>query len=170
MIYLKNSDNPHYIGEWFEPDPIEEIAYRLSYINRFNGSIGPYSVAQHSVLVAQALPDELKLAGLLHDVCEAYLGDVTSPVKRRIKGYDELESFYCDVIDKHYGVEVRHPLVKEADLAVLLTEAEAFGMPFEYFKAVPAVSLGYGILQMSPLQAQGEFVRMYKRLRHGIKS
>jgi hypothetical protein len=167
MIYLSNSKLEHHIGEWFEPECIVDIAFRLSDINRFNGSVGAYSVAQHSVLVAQQLPDELKLAGLLHDVCEAYLGDITSPLKKHIRGYDELESFYCDVIDKHYGVETRHPLVKEADLRVFLTEAESFGLPMEIFEG-RGEPYDFTVQRMTPEEAAYQFVALYKELRHGI--
>ena len=167
MIYLKNSDEAHYIGEWFVPDAIEDIAYRLSFINRFNGSVGAYSVAQHSVLVAQQLPDALKLAGLLHDACEAYIGDITRPLKGHIQGYDELEDFYADVIDKHYGVETRHPLVKEADQRMVVTEAASFDMPMKHFLMV-GEPYGFTVQRMTAEEAAAEFVAMYKELRHGI--
>lgn len=63
-----------------------EIAPALARIPRFNGhTIEPYSVAQHSVLCAEAAEDETgdpELAAhcLLHDAHEAYVGDLTSPV------------------------------------------------------------------------------------------
>lgn len=167
MIYLKNSNEAHYIGEWFVPDAIEDIAFRLSFINRFNGSVGAYSVAQHSVLVAQQLPPEHQLSGLLHDVSEAYIGDITRPLKRHIQGYDELENFYEDVIDKHYGVETRHPLVKEADQRTVVTEAESFDMPMKHFLMV-GKPYDFTVQRMTAEEAAAEFVAMYKELRHGI--
>ena len=63
-----------------------EIAPALARIPRFNGHTQkPYSVAQHSVLCAEAAEIEtgdLELAAhcLLHDAHEAYVGDLTSPV------------------------------------------------------------------------------------------
>jgi len=163
MIYLSNSDTEHHIGEWFVPEDIEHIAFRLAYINRFNGSVGAYSVAQHSVEVAMQLPDYLKLSGLLHDVSEAYIGDITRPLKNHIQGYDELENFYCDVIDRHYEVETRHPLVKEADQRICATEAQSFGMPMEHFEHIAKPSRRT-IIKAKPSDAAARFVKMYKGL------
>lgn len=164
MIFLSNSKEAHVIGETFEPKDMAAIAYRLSYINRFNGSVGCYTVAQHSVLVAQQLPDQLKLSGLLHDVSEAYLGDITRPLKGHIRGYDELEDFYCDVIDKYYNVETRHPLVNEADKRMVVTEAKSFGMPAEHFKHVGFDPYDFTIRKQCASLAAYEFVKLFKEL------
>jgi len=68
------------------PDPravdFGVIAEHLSKINRFRGAtIAPYSVAQHSVIVADHLPPEMRVYGLLHDAHEAYIGDVSAPTE-----------------------------------------------------------------------------------------
>lgn len=72
-----------------EPDPadvvIEDIAHHLARKCRFNGATRRfYSVAQHSVLVAESLVGRgvgVQLLGLLHDAAEAYLPDVARPYK-----------------------------------------------------------------------------------------
>ncbi|MCF7979321.1 MAG: hypothetical protein K9L82_15175, partial [Chromatiaceae bacterium] len=59
-----------------DPQPamvrLDDIVHSLSLINRFNGAaLFPYSVAQHSLHVAELLPAELRPEGLLHDAAEA---------------------------------------------------------------------------------------------------
>jgi hypothetical protein len=65
---------------------ITDIAHALSHINRWNGhAASPYSVAAHSMGVAKHFVDPVeKLAALLHDAHEAYLGDITKPMHRTL--------------------------------------------------------------------------------------
>lgn len=73
-----------------QPSQIDllDIAVALSRISRFVGhTVFPYSVAQHSMLVAQLSPSvkRIKLLALLHDADEAYTSDIPSPVKQLLK-------------------------------------------------------------------------------------
>lgn len=128
-----------YGGRAFYPnDPrpedinINDIAHSLARICRFNGHIRGdwYSVAQHGVLVAQAIeawggtPDEV-FAGLNHDDGEAYLGDVIWPLKcsARMAGYREMEREAEAVVAARFAIaDLMPPIVKRADLVVLATE------------------------------------------------
>lgn len=61
---------------------IVDIAHSLSNKCRFNGHCRKfYSVAEHSVWCARLAPDRLKLSTLMHDASEAFLGDITGPLK-----------------------------------------------------------------------------------------
>ena len=65
---------------------IEDIAHALANICRFGGHCKRfYSVAQHSILVADLVAQvepQFRLAALLHDAPEAYIGDMVRPLKR----------------------------------------------------------------------------------------
>ncbi|MDF5393033.1 hypothetical protein P3693_23640 [Vibrio parahaemolyticus] len=131
MIILNNGDLHRFL-EPFDAD-IDVIAFALSNINRYTGHVGQYSVAQHCVLVSEQLPDELKLSGLLHDATEAYIGDVSKPLKALLPEYRKIEAWYHEQIDTLFDVVTEHPEIKEADLRMLITEASAFGLPLDEF-------------------------------------
>lgn len=81
----------------FAPDikliKIEDIAHSLAMQCRFNGHTKEfYSVAQHSVWVAERVPVKHKLAALLHDASEAYLCDIPSPIKKYFTQYHSIEN------------------------------------------------------------------------------
>jgi hypothetical protein len=103
---------------------ISDIAHGLSNICRFTGHTDRfYSVAQHSVLVSYLVPNKHAFAGLLHDAHEAYMGDVSTPLKALLPDYKRLEHSVERSLHAHFGLpEVNHPSVKRADLVMLATE------------------------------------------------
>lgn len=126
---------------WCADDPesypydIEEIAHALSHINRFCGhTVVPYSVANHSVLVAReverAAPNAedrpLVRMALLHDAAEAFVNDLASPIKRmpELAGYRSLIERVEVAIARHFDLEdyLDHPSIAAADLRLLATE------------------------------------------------
>lgn len=116
---------------------IADIAHALSNMCRFTGHVKEfYSVAQHSVLVARIVPDELKLWALLHDASEAYIHDLPRPLKRSSPFgdlYKQHETRLMDVVCERFGLPIggghrwdSHSgmpyVVKEADNILLMTE------------------------------------------------
>lgn len=159
---------------------IEDIAAHLSRLCRFNGAlkedIDIYTVAQHSCLVSDHLPDALKLEGLLHDAQEYVLGDMSKPVKMNLKtlsnGVDywkELENGVETVIRAKFGLPaVMTPEVKRQDWLAVSTEHRDlqnnlglvdWGTPPEPWPEL--------ILPWSIRQARGEFMTRFRRLTRG---
>lgn len=111
-----------------EGDPseidIRDIAWALSLINRFNGhSEWPYSVGQHSLVVSKIVHPRYALIALLHDATEAYLGDVSSPLKKELQRYKELEQMAWERIAAAFGLPMEIPdAVHRADKQALALE------------------------------------------------
>lgn len=105
----------------FDPDPeticIEDIAHSLAGLVRWNAqTMERFSVAQHSLIAADLGPDEHRLELLMHDSPEAYLGDMTSPLKRRMPEYKAIEDKFMRVIAAKFGLQYPFdPIVKEID-------------------------------------------------------
>ncbi|PHM18063.1 MAG: hypothetical protein CJD30_03625 [Sulfuricurvum sp. PD_MW2] len=106
---------------------ITDIAHALSNICRFGGHINKfYSVAQHSVMVSNMVPEHLALAALLHDASEAYLSDIVRPAKRMLPQYKDLELKLQSVIEQRFAVTFDHEEIHIADNKALYAEALHF--------------------------------------------
>lgn len=107
---------------------IQEAARTLSRICRFGGRTERfYSVAEHSVWVSEVCAPVDAMAGLLHDLSEAWLGDVISPIKRHIPEYKVAVSLWDNQIKALWGLEHRADAwpesVQYADLLALAKES-----------------------------------------------
>lgn len=83
---------------------IVDIAHALSLLCRANGHFKSfYSVGQHSIncareAAARGYNVRVQQACLLHDASEAYLSDVTRPVKAELHRYKEIEAALQEAI------------------------------------------------------------------------
>lgn len=111
---------------------IQDIAHALSLMTRANGHFPEfYSVAQHCIACAQEaearnLSPRIQLACLLHDASEAYLSDITRPVKRNLEPYIEIEKRLQEMIYGKYLNNVLTPqeraMVEDVDDSLLYHE------------------------------------------------
>lgn len=87
---------------------IRDIAHALSLLSRANGHFPEfYSVAQHCIhcceeAEARGYSPRVCLACLLHDGAEAYMSDVTRPVKQYMDFYRRAEEACLAVIYRKY--------------------------------------------------------------------
>jgi hypothetical protein len=104
-------------------DP-RDISHALANICRFNGHTREfYSVAQHCCMVADLVPDEYKLAALLHDAPQAYIGDMVRPLKQWILQYLDVQDWLWERICTRFDLDTELPeTVRQANLAALATE------------------------------------------------
>jgi len=156
---------------------IKDIAYALSRTSRFcgharvEGGAGLYTVAQHSTFVADFCNLEDKLWGLLHDASEAYINDVTNPVKHSgcMDAYLDIEENLMNVICDKFGLPHEMPdSVREADLRMLVTEERQFMVPHDpwYPGVVPYGGEEYPVKihVLTPRQAERKFKRYFHYL------
>lgn len=124
--------------EDFEP---ARVARTLANEHRYVGNFGPYSVAQHAVLVAQVatellwrdpsygcggfggeVPDHRVLAALHHDDSEYITGDLPQPVKSLFPEFKTFERSFEPALEARYGIDLSDPVIKEADRIVFCAE------------------------------------------------
>lgn len=106
---------------------IADIAHALALQCRFSGHVRTfYSVAEHSIRLARAVPPADALWGLLHDAAEAYLIDVPRPIKRHSPvgaPFRAIEGRIMEAICAHFALPVEPPpSIKVADRRLLMTE------------------------------------------------
>lgn len=101
-----------------------DIAHALSRLCRFNGHTrAHYSVAQHSLIVASLVPTEHQLVALMHDATEAYIGDMTRPLKAVMPEYQYVENQIWLAVCERFDIQIDLPAcVKQADMVALATE------------------------------------------------
>ena len=115
---------------------INDIAHALSRMTRANGHFSQfYSVGQHSGSCAYEAAEReyssrVILACLLHDGSEAYMADVTRPLKKHMPEYRQVEDVLQNMIfEKFLGMlptEEELAQVKAVDDALLFHEFKCF--------------------------------------------
>jgi len=110
---------------------IRDLAHSLSMVPRFGGHTErPLSIAAHSMVVQDLLSQIGRNEegwGLVHDCQEAYIHDISSPLKSTslFDEYRALEKVYQTAMGIRFGLSAVMPLiVKTADMIALVAEAE----------------------------------------------
>lgn len=172
-----------------EPTPdsiaIEDIVGALSRICRFGGHTREfYSVAQHSVLVCRMMgrlgrPD-LQLLALHHDSHEAYLGDMPTPLKKRLRDMDQYFGYEKLVLALDWAIGealgISRTLSKQDESALKRADRAAFQMEARLLLPRDGVDVirddDYAIIRrlpkcprpLSPKRAAKQFLDMHNSL------
>lgn len=149
---------------------IEDIAHALSLMCRANGHlICFFSIAQHSIncaneAKAKGLSLRIQLACLLHDASEAYLSDITRPVKKHLLKYIVFEKNLQDTIyNKFLNTPLsneEHEHIKQIDDDMLVCEFNAL-MKKKVFDHLPAISSNPSFDFTNFEEAEKEFIRKF---------
>lgn len=166
-----------FLGGYFWPlDPradeifVEDIAHSLANSCRWTGHVRKfYSVAQHSVLAANYVPPELALQALLHDASEAYLVDLSRPIKHAPglgTVYRKVESKLEKVIFEKFGLPKEiAPEIKLVDNMLLWTEKrDLVAGEWEEKLAGEKGEFKEKIVPWSPEEAEHRFLQRYSEL------
>lgn len=110
------------------PDPTQiepaDIAHGLAYQCCFNGQTRYfYSIAQHSMLVAQLVAPQYRLAALLHDGAAAYLGELPLSLRQLVLEFQFVEKRLMAALGARFAIaDFAAPAIRRAHQVALATE------------------------------------------------
>ena len=164
----------------FNPNQIDirDIAHALSMMTRANGHFPEFfSVGQHCIqcareAIARHYVPELSLACLLHDASEAYLSDVTRPVKKNMTMYLQIEEELQNMIYKKYlgyvPKDEEAVLVRNIDDSCLYYEFMHFmNDPLIPYKPVMISTPSYEFQPMK--EVEQEFLEIFEQLKREMR-
>lgn len=178
------------VGEWMQtfsgkkfwplsPRPgdffIEDIVHALSLVCRYGGQCSKfYSVAEHCLWVSEEAGPKYALEALMHDLGEAFIGDLVRPLKNALPEYRDVEKRIEVAAAQQFGLVYPWPLeVKRADEAVLMAEAEVLmpNKPEEWVFMPGTVRAKGTVRGLDSKTARKEFLKRFMDLcfvRHTI--
>jgi len=171
-----------YSGEKFWPIDareeevnIKDIAHALSLLCRGNGHVKHfYSVGQHSIYCAKeaglrGYSVKVQLACLLHDASEAYISDITRPVKKLLDVYLEMEEKLQSLINKVYDIHdltnEENSQVKQIDDAILRYELSDLLDTHDYNTLELVGEYDFSFRMMD--ETEQEFIELFNTLYNG---
>ena len=146
---------------------IKDIAHSLSQLARANGHFKHfYSVAQHSInccreAKVRGYSERVQLGCLLHDASEAYLANITRPVKQHLKEYLTIEEKLQKAIYDKFSVEIISEeelnQIKEIEDAMLFYEFREL-MGVDLWEEVPCIAMDHDFSKRDMEAVESEFV------------
>ncbi len=176
MSYITTISGKHF--DPIEPEEalidIKDIAHSLSLVCRGNGHVKHfYSVAQHCICCAKEAQARgygnfVALACLLHDASEAYLSDVTRPVKKDLTYYLEVEDRLQNLLWRHF---LGRDITPEENTQIFAVDDDMMSMEFhlnmaetineDYKRLVRTIDCAYE----DPADVEAEFLELFEKLK-----
>lgn len=169
---------------------IDDVAWGLAHTVRWRGTLGTWTVAEHSELVSYYLRDKtpkVQLFGLLHDAAEYLFGDVPTPIKNLpyLEGYRQLEQNLLAHMYRRFAG--RQPdgeeawCVNRADACVAKHEARTLGTAFVkdslshaspgfFAEQIDLEAFVFDSIHDSTSEKAEHFVKEYNRLKDAARS
>lgn len=161
-----------------QPEQIElvDIARGLAFECRYGRQVTTfYSVAEHALYVCELVSNvgypELAFAALHHDSAEAYMGDLTKPMKWALDGslVKKIDTGISEAIAEKFGFiadSLAHRVIKQCDVYALRREAATLkwshgtGPHWGWDEALaPLPGIG-----LSPTEAERAFINKHEEL------
>lgn len=148
-----------------------DIAHALGNLCRFTGHINQfYSVAEHSVLMCRWAKDhgwslDDQQAVLFHDAHEAFVGDMSWPLKVALPEYAVIEERVAAVVRER--LKIPHPLpdeIKLLDKRMLATEASLHFIDSAEWVVADLEPLDVVLQHWVPPEASGKFHYEFGRI------
>lgn len=153
---------------------IIDIAHALSFMTRANGHLQSfYTVAQHSVNCAKeakvrGYSSRIQLGCLLHDGSEAYLSDITRPVKQYLYTYRRLEAVIQSTVFEKFGLS---DLTQEEVDAITTIDNDLLFYEFEYLHDHVKLNMKANLIsdendfsERLPKEVNMEFLSLFEKL------
>lgn len=152
---------------------LEDIAHALSMMTRANGHFSEfYSVARHSINCAYearacGYSYKVQLLCLMHDSAEAYIGDMTRPLKLRLPQFSEYESALQKIIFSKYATldvsAEESEKVKSVDDSLLYHEFLHYHGD-KLLSFTPEIHIDVADNSKNIAETKAEFLNLYKEI------
>lgn len=176
MSYITTNSKIHFTPHNPNKDDIDinDIAHALAHMCRANGHFNSfYSVAQHSINCslearAKGYSKDVQLACLLHDASEAYMSDITRPIKKLLPQYLDIEERLQKAIYEKFNIsDVSSDTIKEIDDALLYYEFIHL-LGEKVFDDEPELICQPDFTQRDFINVKNEFIDIYNQLTSDI--
>lgn len=147
---------------------IQDIAHGLAHQCCFNGQTHHfYSVAQHSLMVANLVPPQHRLAAMLHDAVAAYFGGMSKAMQQLLPDFTLIEKKIMAAISEKFNISgfEAHAIKRAHHVAQATELRDLQPVSSEHVQAsVYSVPIPRRIEPLLPEEAKRQFLALFASL------